>query len=139
MNFQATASGQRFPQFKHRLLDRVGPNVPRKILTPRSSLLDGIVEGRLQDFVTDECGNPHLVRVGILIVSRTGSSLYSVMATAKKGIASLFDIGNRRLRDHGVTIPLRVGGNRLHSFVLGLSADGYGATELAMNAVANAQ
>lgn len=35
--------------------------------------------------------------------------------------------------------PVRGEGDNLYSFALDLSADGYGATELTMNAVANAQ
>ena len=38
---------------------------------------------------------------------------------------------------HHYPTPFR--GNELYSFVLDLSTDGYGATELALNAVANAQ
>ena len=130
---------QLIPELKHRLVDRVDLSVPRKILTAGGSLLEGTSEGLLQGLVTDEYGNSHLVRVDILIVSGIGSNLYSVKAAASKGIASIFDIENPRLEGHGITIPLRIGDNNLYSFVLDLSADGYGATELAMNAVANAE
>ena len=130
---------QLIPELKYRLVDRVDLSVPRKILTAGGSLLEGTSEGLLQGLVTDEYGNSHLVRVDILIVSGIGSNLYSVKATASKGIASIFDIENPRLEGHGITIPLRIGDNNIYSFVLDLSADGYGATELAMNAVANAE
>ena len=130
---------QLIPELKHRLVDRVDLSVPRKILTAGGSLLEGTSEGLLQGLVTDEYGNSHLVRVDIMIVSGIGSNLYSVKAAASKGIASIFDMENPRLEGHGITIPLRIGDNNLYSFVLDLSADGYGATELAMNAVANAE
>ena len=51
--------------------------------------MDGPMEGLLQDFVTDEYDNPHLVQVDILIVSGIGSNLYSVKAAASTGIASI--------------------------------------------------
>ena len=113
--------------------------MPRKILTAGGSLLDGTSEGLLPGLVADEYGNPYLVRVGILIVFGIGSNLCSVKAAASKGIASIFYIENPRLEGHGITIPLCIGDNNLYSFVLALSADGYDATELAMNAVANAR
>ena len=56
-----------------------------------------------------------------------------------KGIASSSDIESPRLEDHSITTPLRIRGNGLSSFVLNLSADDYGATELAMNTVTNSQ
>ena len=61
------------------------------------------------------------------------------MAAAKKGIATIFDYKNPRLEGFNVTVPLRSESGDLYSFVLDLSADRYGAKELAMNAVANAQ
>ena len=62
-------------------------------------MLDGTTEGLLQGFVTDEYGNSHLARLGILIVSGIASNLYSVKAAASKGIALIFYIENpRRLK-----------------------------------------
>lgn len=58
-------------------------------------------EGLLEGFVTHEYGNSRLVRIGILIVSGTGSNLYSVKTTA-----SLYFEG------YGME-------NNLYSFVLG--------------------
>ena len=72
--------------------------MPRKILTAGGSLLEGTSVGLLQGLVTDEYGNSHLVLVDILIVSGIGSNLYSVKAAASKGIASIFDIENPRMR-----------------------------------------
>ena len=54
-------------------------------------------------------------------------------------MVSIFDRENPRLEAFGVTLPLRGEQDDLYSFVLDLSADAYGATELAMNAVSNAQ
>ena len=54
-------------------------------------------------------------------------------------IVSIFDSENHRLEAFGVTLPLRGKQDELNSFVLDLSADAYGATELAMNAVSSAQ
>ena len=91
-------------QLKYRLLDRVNLTVPRKILTARGSLLDGATKGIEQGFGNDEYGNPHLVPVGILIVSRIGTNLYSIKAAASEGITSIFDIEN----------PVRIGGNEFY-------------------------
>ena len=121
----------------HPRLNRSLP--PRKILTAGGSLLDDTTEGLLQGFVPDEYGNPHPVLVVILIVSGTASNRYSVKNAATKGIASTFYIENPRLEGHNITIPLRIRRNDIYSFVLDLSADGYGATELVINAAANAQ
>ena len=51
----------------------------------------------------------------------------------------MFASENPRLKVFGVTLPLRGEQDDLYSFVLDLSADTYGATELAMNAMSNAQ
>ena len=60
------------------------------------------------------------------------------MKTAtRNGIVSIFDRENSRLEAFGVTLPLRGEQDDLYLFVLDLSADAYGATELAMNAVSN--
>ena len=60
------------------------------------------------------------------------------MTTATwKGIVSIFARENPRLEAFGVTLPLRGEQDDLYSFVLDLSADANGATELAMNAVSN--
>ena len=62
------------------------------------------------------------------------------MKTAtRNGIVSVFDRENPRLVPFGVTLPLRGEQDDLYSFVLDLSADAYGATELGMNAVSNVQ
>ena len=61
------------------------------------------------------------------------------MTAAKKGIATIFNYENPRLEGFNVTVPLRSESGDLYSFVLDLSADRYGAKELAMNTVANAQ
>ena len=58
--------------------------------------------------------------------------------TTRNGIVSTFDRENPRLEAFGVTLPPRGEQDDLYSFVLDLSADAYGATELAMNAVSNA-
>ena len=94
-------------------MDRADLTVPRKILTARGFLLDGTSEGLLQELITDEYGNPHLVRVGA-VVSGIGSNLYSVKAAVSKDIASIVDIENPRLEGHGVTIPLRIGENNIY-------------------------
>ena len=56
----------------------------------------------------------------------------------RKGIASILARENPRLEAFGVTLPLREEQEDLYSFVLDLSVDANGATELAMNAVSNA-
>ena len=57
------------------------------------------------------------------------------MATAKTYIVAIFDYENHRLEGFNVPVPLRSKSGDLYSFVLDLSADGYGAKELVMNAV----
>ena len=56
----------------------------------------------------------------------------------RKGIVSILARENPRLEAFGVTLPLREEQEDLYSFVLDLSVDANGATELAMNAVSNA-
>ena len=88
-------------------------------------MLDGTAEGVLQGLVTDDYGNQILVRFN--------------MTVAKKGIVTIFDCENPSLEGFNVTVPLRRESGDLYSFVLELSADRYGAKELAMNAVAYVQ
>ena len=76
---------------KHRLQDYVHLSKPRKILTAEGAMLDGTAEGVLQGLVTDDNGNQILVRVDIVVVPWIGRNLFSVMAAAKKGIATIFD------------------------------------------------
>ena len=138
------ASGRYFDDaiirdLKHRLQDYVHLTRPRKILTAGGAMLDGTAEGVLQGLVTDDNGNQILVRVDIVVVPEIGRNLFSVMTAAKKGIATIFDDKNPRLEGFNVTVPLRSESGDPYSFVLDLSADRYGAKELAMNAVANAQ
>ena len=102
-------------------------------------LLDGSGEGILQGVITDNYGNDHLVRVPILVVPTIGRNLFSVKTATRNVIVSIFDRENPRLEAFGVNLPLCGEQDNLHLFVLGLSADAYGATELAMNAVFNAQ
>ena len=52
---------------------------------------------------------------------------------------TIFDYENPRLEGVNVTVPPRSGSGDLCSFELDLSADRYGAKELAMSAVSNAQ
>ena len=110
-----------------------------KILTSGGALLDDTVEDVLQGVVTDDHDNQILVRVDIEVVPAIGRNLYSVTISAKKSIVASFDFENPRLEGINVTVPLRRESSDLYSFVLDLSADGYGAKELAMNAITNAQ
>ena len=57
----------------------------------------------------------------------------------RNGIVSIFDHENPRLEAFGATLPLHGEQDDLYSFELNLSASVYGATELAMNVVSNAQ
>ena len=124
---------------KHRLHDYVHLTTPRMILTAGGAMLDGTAEGVLQGPATDDNGNQILVRVDIVVVPGIGYKLFPVMTAAKKGIATTFNYENPRLERFNVTVPLRSESGDLYSFVLDLSADRYGAKELARNAVANAQ
>ena len=62
-----------------------------------------------------------------------------VMTTAKRDIVTILDFENPRLEGFNVTVPLRNESGDLYSFGLDLSADRYGAKELAMDAVSNVQ
>ena len=84
-------------------------------------------------------GNQIVVRVDIVVVPGIGRNPFSVTTSAKEGIATIFDYENPRLEGFNVTVPLRNESGDLCSFVLDFSADGYGAKELAIYAVANAQ
>ena len=68
-------------------------------------------------------GNQILVRVDIVVVPGIGRNPFSVMAAAKKGIATIFDYENSRLEGFNVTMPLQNESDDLYSFVLELSAD----------------
>ena len=52
---------------------------------------------------------------------------------------TIFDKEEPRLEEFNVTVPLRSESGDLYLFVLDLSVNRYGAKELAMKAVANAQ
>ena len=75
----------------------------------------------------------------VLVGPTIRRNLLSVKTATRNGIVSLFGSDNPWLEAFGVTLPLRGEQDDLYSFVLDLSADAYGATELAMNAVSNAQ
>ena len=124
---------------KHRLQDYVHLTTPRKIRTAGGAMLDGNAEDVLQGLITYDFGNRILVRVDILVVHGIGRNLFSVMTAAKKGVVAIFDYENPRPEGFNVTVPLRSESGDLCSFELDLSADGYGAKELAMIEVANAQ
>ena len=61
------------------------------------------------------------------------------MTAAKTGIVIICDYENSRLKGFTATAPLQSESGGIYSFMLDLSADRYGAKELAMNAVDNAQ
>ena len=75
----------------------------------------------------------------MLVVPAIGPNLFSMKTATQNGIVSIFDRENPRLEAFGVTLLLRGEQDDLFSFVLDLIADAYRATELAMNAVFNAQ
>ena len=127
------------PELKCHLMDYTCLTTPLKILTAGGALLDGTGEGVLQGVITDNYGNSYLVRIQILVVPTIRRNLFSVKTATRNGSVSIFDRENPRLEAFGVTLPLRGEQDDLYSFVLELSADAYGATELAMNAVSNAQ
>ena len=124
---------------KHRLQGYVYLTTPRKIITAGGAILDGTTEGMLQGLVTDENDNQILVPVDIVVVPGIGRNLFSAMAVAKKSIATIVDYQDPRLEGFDVAVPLQNENGDLYSLVLDLSADRYGAKELAMNAVVNAQ
>ena len=93
----------------------------------------------LQALVADDSGNQILVWADIMVVPGIGRNLFSVTTAAKKDIVTIFDYENPRPERINVTVPLRNESGNLYLFVLNLSVDGYGAKELAMDAVANAQ
>ena len=127
------------PKLNRRLLNYTCLTMPRKILTAGGALLDGTGEGIHQGVITDNYGNGHLVRVQIIVVPTIRRNLFSVKTATRNGIVSIFDRENPRVEAFDVTLPLRGKQDDLYSFALDLSADAYGATELAMNAVSNAQ
>ena len=124
---------------KHRLQDYVRLTTPRKILTARGAMLDGTVESVLQGLVPKGYGNQIFARIDIVMVPRIERNLFSVITVTKKSIVTIFHYKSPRLQGFNVTVPLRSESSDLYSFVLDLSADGYGTKELAINAVANAQ
>ena len=114
------------------------PATPRKIITDGEAMVKGTAEGLLQDLVPDDNGNQILVRVDIVVLPGIGRNMFSVMTVSKKGIVSIFDYESPRL-EFNVTVPLQSESGNLYSFVLDLSADRYGAKQLATNEVAKAQ
>ena len=77
--------------------------------------------------------------ISFVVVPRIGRNHFSVMTAAKKGIATILDYENPRMEGFSVTVPLWSESGDLYSFVLDLSADRYGAKELAKHAVAKPQ
>ena len=112
---------------------------PGRILIAGRVLLDGTVEGVLQDLVRDDYGNQILVWVDMMVVPGIGRNLFLVMVAAKKSIVIIVNYEKSRLAGINATLPLRSESNDLYSFGVNLSANGYGTKELAMNAVGNAQ
>ena len=127
------------PELDRCLLDYACLTTPRKILTAGGALLDGTGEGIIQGVITDNYGNGHLIRIQILVAPTIGRDLFSVKTATRSGIVSIFDRDNPWLEAFGVTLPLSGEQDGLCSLVLDLSADAFGATELAINAVSNAQ
>ena len=124
---------------KYRLQYCVDLFMPRKILTAGGALLNGMSEGVLQGLVTDNNGNKTLVWVDIVVMPGIGCNFFSVMTAAQTSIPTIVDYENPRLEGFNATVLLRSESGDLYSFVLDLSANRYGAKELAMNAVPNAQ
>ena len=91
------------------------------------------------DLVTDDDCNQNLVRVDLVVVPGIGRNLFSVIATAKKSIVTIFDYENPRLEGFNVTVPPWSETGDLNLFVLDLSADGCRAKQLEMDTVAIAQ
>ena len=127
------------PELNRRLLDYTCLTTPRRILIAGGALLDGTGEGNLQRVIIENYGNGHFVRIQILVVPTIVHNLFSVKTATRNGIVSIFDRENPRLEAFAITLPLRGEQDDLYSFVLDLSADAYGATELAINAMFNAQ
>ena len=123
----------------HRLQDYVHLATPRKIITTGGAMLDGTAAGVLKDLVADDYGNQILLRVDIVVVPGIGRSLLSVMTVTKTDIMTIFDYENPRLKGIDITVPLKIENGDRYLFVLDLSADGCGAKELEMSAIANAQ
>ena len=103
------------------LQDYVHLTMPRKIITAGGALLKGTVDGVLQGLGTDDNCNQILVRVDIVGVPGIGRNLYF------------------RLEGFNVIVLLRGESGDLYLLVLDLSADRYGAKQLDVNAVTNAQ
>ena len=127
------------PGLNRRLLDYTCLTTPRKILAAGGALLGDTGEGILQGIITDNYGNGHLVRIQILVVPTIERNLFSMKTAIRNGIVSLFNRENHRLEAFGVILPLRGEQDDLYYFVLDVSVYTYGAIELAMNAVSNAQ
>ena len=105
----------------------------------------GVSDPYFDDFLIPELNRRLLDYTGqrssrsILVVPMVGHNLFSVKTATRNGIVSISDRENSRLETFGVSLPLRGKQDDLCSFVLDLSVDAYGAIELAMNAVSNAQ
>ena len=105
------ASGHYFddliiPSLQHRLLNDVLLTTPRKIIIAEGALMEGTAEGILQGLVTDKHGEQHLTRITIVIVPGTGHDLFSVKMATKKGIISIFRLGQPQVgvtRHHRLT------------------------------------
>ena len=124
---------------KHRLQDWEYLATPLTILPTGGSMLDGAAKGVLQGLVTDDNGSQIRVRIYIMVMPEIGRNLFSVMTAAKKGIVVILDYETPRIKGIDITVPLQGKNDDIYLFVLDLIADGYGAEELAMNEVANAQ
>ena len=65
-------------------------------------------------------------------------NLVSVNTATPNGIVSMLDRENSWPEAFGITLLLPREDDNLYPFMIDLSADGYGATELAMNEASNA-
>ena len=101
----SAASSTSWSTAEHRVTTSTTPSSPRSIVicsTIRASdasqnsyrwraFLDGTGEGVLQDVITDNCGNGHLVQIQFLVVPTIGRNLFSVKISTQKRIVSIFE------------------------------------------------
>ena len=66
------------PELKDCLQDYTPLSAPRTVRTAGGALLDDTAKGALEGLTTNDCGEQHLARIAILIMSGIGLNFFSV-------------------------------------------------------------
>ena len=125
------------PGLRYRLDNYQELAIRRYITTAGGHQLEGAGQRLLRGHIIDAQGVQRLIQISVLIVPGLGRNLFSVKQASRKGVVSIFDKYNPRLKANNFTLPLQELENDLYFFSLDL-VSGSSAPELAMQAAATA-